>query len=63
MIEKSYFDIENPVVRDELWDDDYDSDEYESDAEYFYYNGRWNRGEADYDKMRGGHDDFESDYY
>lgn len=32
------FNTENPVVRDELWDEN----EYEPDDEYFYLNGRWN---------------------
>ena len=50
------FNTENPVVRDELWDDDYD------DAEY-WFNGRKYRQEPDWDSMRGGHDDLESYYY
>lgn len=50
------FNTENPVVRDELWND---NDDYDDD--FFYYNGRWYRGdeEPDWDSMPGGHDYFD----
>ena len=54
------FDVENPVVRDELWNDRYntDGDEYEDDYDdaEFWFHGRKYRQEPDWDAMPGGHD-------
>ena len=53
---KPYFNTENPVVRDELWDDgdSYDYDDDYDDAE-FWFSGRRVR-EPDWDKMPDGYD-------
>ena len=52
------FNLENPVVRDELWDTHKKS--YYRDRYHYYIAD--SDDEPDWDSMRGGHDDPEEDY-